>query len=66
MDLQVNYKNPKFYKTAKYPIRQPIYLTWLICYPTRENVVTKLAFATEEIFEMHMEGKRKALPARSK
>ena len=29
------------------------------CYPTRKNVVTKLAFATEEIFEMHMEGKRK-------
>lgn len=25
-----NYKNPKKYKTAKYPIRQPIYLTWLI------------------------------------
>lgn len=30
MDIPVNYKNPKFYKTAKYPIRQPIYLTWLI------------------------------------
>lgn len=26
----VNYKNNKRYKTAKYPIRQPIYLTWLI------------------------------------
>ena len=28
--MEVNYKNPKKYKTAKYPIRQPIYLTWLI------------------------------------
>ena len=23
------------------------------CFPTKENVVTKLAFATEEIFRMH-------------
>ena len=30
MDMPVNYKKPKFYKTAKYPIRQPLYLTWLI------------------------------------
>ena len=29
-NVDVNYKNPKKYKTAKYPIRQPIYLTWLI------------------------------------
>ena len=29
------------------------------CFPTQENIVTKLAFATEEIFELHMEGKRK-------
>ena len=28
--MKVNYKNKKPYKTAKYPIRQPIYLTWLI------------------------------------
>lgn len=26
----VNYRLHKYYKTAKYPIRQPIYLTWLI------------------------------------
>ena len=25
----VNYRFHKYYKTAKYPIRQPIYLTWL-------------------------------------
>ena len=30
MDREVNYKNKRRYKTAKYPIRQPIYLTWLI------------------------------------
>lgn len=28
--MDVNYKNQKRYKTAKYPIRQPWYLTWLI------------------------------------
>ena len=30
ISMDVNYKNPKRYKTAKYPIRQPWYLTWLI------------------------------------
>ena len=30
LTMDVNYKNPKKYKTAKYPIRQPRYLTWLI------------------------------------
>ena len=29
-NVDVNYKKVKRYKTAKYPIRQPIYLTWLI------------------------------------
>ena len=29
-NIEVNYKNPKKYRTAKYPIRQPRYLTWLI------------------------------------
>ena len=28
--MDVNYKNQKRYKTAKYPLRQPWYLTWLI------------------------------------
>ena len=27
---EVNYKNKKRYKTAKYPIRQPLFFTWLI------------------------------------
>ncbi len=30
MNIEVNYKNKKRYLTAKYPIRQPIYLTALI------------------------------------
>ena len=30
MDIQVNYKNKKRYKTAKYPIRHPKVITALI------------------------------------
>lgn len=30
MDIEVNYKNKKRYKTAKYPMRQTIFWTWLI------------------------------------
>lgn len=30
MNIEVNYKNKKRYKTAKYPIRQPIFIVWLI------------------------------------
>ena len=29
------------------------------CYPTKENVVTKLGFATEEIYKMKLEEIRK-------
>ena len=28
--MEVNYKKPKHYKTAKYPIRQPLFFVWLI------------------------------------
>ena len=28
--MDVNYKNQKRYKTAKYPIRQPLFIVWLI------------------------------------
>lgn len=28
--MEVNYKNKKYYNTAKYPIRQPIFIVWLI------------------------------------
>ncbi len=30
MNVDVNYKNKKRYKTAKYPIRQPLIIVWLI------------------------------------
>ena len=30
MNIDVNYKNKKRYNTAKYPIRQPIIIVWLI------------------------------------
>ncbi len=33
-NIDVNYKNKKRYKTAKYPIRQPLFFTgliWLLC-----------------------------------
>ena len=30
MDIEVNYKNKKRYKTAKYPLHQGIFWTWLI------------------------------------
>ncbi len=50
--MQVNYKNPKKYKTAKYPIRQPIYLTWLI------RVLSFFALAGKEykVEKINMEG----------
>ena len=30
MNIAPNYKNKKYYNTAKYPIRQPIFFVWLI------------------------------------
>ena len=39
--MTVNYKNPKKYKTAKYPIRQPWYLTWLIWILSKIVLMTK-------------------------
>lgn len=30
MNITPNYKNKKYYNTAKYPIRQPIFIVWLI------------------------------------
>ena len=29
-NIDVNYKNKKRYNTARYPIRQPIFIVWLI------------------------------------
>ena len=36
------------------------------CYPTKENVVTKLAFATEIIYEMHEKEARRRKAERAK
>ena len=41
MNIDVNYKNPKKYNTAKYPIRQPIYLMWLIRFLSRILLIGK-------------------------
>lgn len=51
-NIDVKYKNPKKYKTAKYPIRQPIYLTWLI------QVLSKIMLIGKEhkVEKFNMEG----------
>ena len=36
----------------------------LYCYPVKQNVVTKLAFATEELYKMKMEEKKLSRAAR--
>ena len=50
--IDVNYKVKKRYNTAKYPIRQPIYLTWLIW------VLSKIMLAGKErnVERINMEG----------
>jgi 1-acyl-sn-glycerol-3-phosphate acyltransferase/DNA-directed RNA polymerase subunit RPC12/RpoP len=50
--MEVNYKNPKSYKTAKYPIRQPVYLTWLI------QVLSKIMLANKKhkVEKINMDG----------
>jgi hypothetical protein len=52
MNHEINYRNKKRYKTAKYPIRQPLYLTWLI------QVLSKLMLAKEDytLEKINMEG----------
>ena len=51
-NIDVNYKNPKKYKTAKYPIHQPRYLTWLI------QVLSKMMLAGKEhkVEKINVEG----------
>lgn len=41
MNIDVNYKNKKRYKTAKYPIRQPLFLTLLIWVLSRFALIGK-------------------------
>ena len=50
--MEVNYRNPRKYKTAKYPIRQPRYLTWLI------QVLSKMMLIGKEhkVEKFNMEG----------
>ncbi len=50
--MDVNYRNNRKYKTAKYPIRQPIYLTWLI------QVLSKIILMNKDhkVEKINMEG----------
>ena len=41
MDIQANYKNKKRYRTAKYPIRQPLFFVWLIWFLSRIMLIGK-------------------------
>ncbi|MBQ8339841.1 MAG: hypothetical protein IJY16_05305 [Clostridia bacterium] len=50
--MEVNYKNKKSYRTAKYPLRQPWYLTWLIWILSR----IMLAGKQKKIEKIGMEG----------
>ena len=52
MNIDVNYKNKKRYKTAKYPIRQPIYLMLLIWFLSKIMLIGK-KYKVEKI---NMEG----------
>ena len=39
--IEVNYKNKKRYKTARYPLRQPRFFTWLIWALSKINFIKK-------------------------
>lgn len=60
MDIEVNYKNKKRYVTARYPMHQGKFWTWLIWFlpkialigkPSQSHVITKMAFTTDEIYQ---------------
>ncbi len=50
--MQVNYKNKKYYKTAKYPIRQPLVIVWLIWLLSKIMLIGK----KYKIEKINMEG----------
>ncbi len=52
VNIEVNYKNKKKYKTAKYPIRQPIFIVWLIW------ILSKIALIGKKykVEKINMEG----------
>lgn len=52
MNTPVNYKNKKTYKTAKYPIRQPLFFTFLIWFLSKIMLIGK-KYKVEKI---NMEG----------
>ncbi len=52
MNIDVNYKNPKRYNTAKYPIRQPIIIVWLIWILSKIMLIGK----KYKIEKINMEG----------
>ena len=47
-DIEVNYKNKKRYKTAKYPIRQPKVISWLI-YMLSKMMLAGVDYKVEKI-----------------
>ena len=51
-NIDVKYKINKRYKTAKYPIRQPIYLTWLIWFLSKIMLIGK----KHKVDRINMEG----------
>ena len=52
MNKEPNYKNKKYYKTAKYPIRQPLIIAWLITLLSRFALIGK----KYKIEKINMEG----------
>ena len=50
--MEVNYKNKKYYKTAKYPIRQPLIIVWLIWLLSKIMLIGK----KYKIEKINMEG----------
>ncbi|MBE6596381.1 MAG: 1-acyl-sn-glycerol-3-phosphate acyltransferase [Ruminococcaceae bacterium] len=52
MNIEVNYKNKKRYKTAKYPIRQPLIIVWLIWLLSKIVLVGK----PHKVEKINMEG----------
>lgn len=52
MDIEINYKNKKRYNTAKYPIRQPIFIVWLIWILSKIMLIGK----KYKIEKINMEG----------
>ena len=49
-NVEVNYKNKKRYKTAKYPIRQPILIVWLIWLLSKIVLIVDMLAGRLEIF----------------